>query len=295
VKVGVIAASAALLCACQLAAPGAVAGGPIRVVAAESMWGDLAVQLGGDRVEVVSLISSPNVDPHSYEPTARDARSVAVAQLLLINGLGYDSWADKLAAASPAAGRTTINIGSLVGLRLGDNPHRWYSPANVAQAITAITAAYVAADPGDAGYFVARATAVQGAFSGYRAALARIKAKYAGTQVGASESIFAPMAQALGLNLITPPTFLRAISEGTDPTIADLRTIDAQITGHQIRVYILNVQNQTPDVARQVALARAASIPIVPVTETLTPTTATFEQWQVAQLNAIYQALGGTR
>jgi zinc/manganese transport system substrate-binding protein len=118
-----------------------------------------------------------------------------------------------------------------------------------------------------------------------------IQTKYAGTPVGASESIFAPLAQALKLDLITPPSFLKAISEGTDPSPSDLSTINSQISGKNIKVYVFNSQNATPDIAAQVKAAKAQGIPVSTVTETLAPATASFEQWQSAQLQALAAAL----
>jgi zinc/manganese transport system substrate-binding protein len=264
----------------------------LRVVAAESIWGSLAAQLGGGHVEVVSLISSPDVDPHSYEPTAADARSVAMAQLLLTNGLGYDTWATKLAAADPGAGRHTVDVGTTLGLATGANPHRWYSPSDVRRIIDAITSTYLAADPSDRDSFEAlRSALVTTGFAAYDAALGAIRTKYRGVAVGASESIFSPLADDLGLRVLTPPSFLRAISQGIDPTAADQLLINDQITQHQIKVYVENVQNRTPDIARQAELAQANGIPVVDVTETLVPANATFQQWQTIQLQQLAAAL----
>ena len=125
----------------------------------------------------------------------------------------------------------------------------------------------------------------------YDQLIASIRAKYAGTPVGASESIFAALAPALGLRLLTPPSFLTAISEGTEPTAADKQTIDHQIATHQIKVYVYNSQNATPDVQAQVQAARAAGIPVTTITETLVPATATFQAWQVSELEALQAAL----
>ena len=100
------------------------------------------------------------------------------------------------------------------------------------------------------------------------------------------------MAEALGLNLRTPETFLDAISEGSEPTAADKATCDAQIKTHQIKVYVFNSQNSTPDVQAQVHLAQANGIAVVPITETLTPTSATFQDWQANQLQSLAAALG---
>src|SRR5436190_15248464 len=158
--------------------------------------------------------------------------------------------------------------------------------------IDAVTSEYKKLDPADASYFDhQRSTFQTTGLAQYHALISEIKTKYAGTPVGASESIFALMAPALGLDLLTPPTFLTAISEGTEPTAADKSTIDHQISSHEIEVYVYNSQNATPDIQRQIDEAKAANIPITTITETLFPAGATFQAWQVAQLQALATAL----
>ena len=262
------------------------------VVAAENVWGSIAAQLGGDRVTVTSIIDNPNADPHDYEPTTGDARAMASANFVIENGVGYDPWAQRLIDANPVSGRDVLDVGTLVGVATDGNPHRWYSPVDVQQVIDAITSEYQKLDPADASYFDRqRSTFETSSLARYHALISEIKAKYAGTPVGASESIFALMAPALGLNLITPPAFLMAISEGTEPTAADKGTIDHQISAHEIEVYVYNSQNATPDIQRQIDEAKAANIPITTITETLFPAGATFQAWQVAQLQALATAL----
>jgi zinc/manganese transport system substrate-binding protein len=266
--------------------------GPLRVVAAENFWGSIAAQLGGARVQVTSLITNPATDPHEYEPTASDARSLAEAQLVIVNGVGYDPWAPQLLAANPVKGRIVLTVGDLVGIKAGGNPHRWYSPGDVQQVIAAIVADYKQLDPGDTAYFDReRASFETKSLGAYKAELALIRRRYTGVPVGASESIFAPLAQALGLDLVTPSSFLKAISEGTEPTASDKTTIDRQIARRQIKVWVENSQNNTPDVQRLTDEARAKGIPVTTITETLAPATATFEAWQVAQLKALAAAL----
>lgn len=267
-------------------------GSGLQVVAAENFWGSIASQLGGDRVHVASVITSPATDPHDYEPTAADARTMAGAKLAIVNGIGYDPWAAKLLAASPAGGRVVLDVGDLVGVRAGGNPHRWYSPSNVRQVIGAIVRGYTKLDPKDAAYFERRRTRfeTQG-LAQYNQLIATIKRKYHGVAVGTSESIFAPLAEALGLKLVTPPAFLQAIGEGAEPTAADKTTIDRQIATKQIRVWIFNSQNSTPDVARITNAARKRGIPVTTITETLTPSSATFQAWQSRQLEALAAAL----
>jgi zinc/manganese transport system substrate-binding protein len=268
------------------------AGGSLRVVAAENFWGSIAAQLGGDRVQVTSVITSPATDPHDYEPTASDARTLAGAQIVIVNGIGYDPWASKLVDANPVGGRIVLTIGDLVGIKAGGNPHRWYSPANVQQVIDAIVADYSKLDPKDAGYFKQQKSRFETkGLARYKQLIARIKRRYHGVSVGASESIFAPLAQALGLNLVTPASFLSAISEGTEPTAADKTTIDRQIADKQIKVWVFNSQNSTPDVARITDAARKRGIPVTTITETLSPASASFQEWQVSQLEALAAAL----
>ena len=264
----------------------------ITVVAAENFWGSLAEQLGGDHVKVTSIINSPDADPHDYEPTAADGREIAAARLAIINGVGYDTWATKLAEANPNPDRTDLTVGDLVGAKDGDNPHRWYNPDNVRTVIDQITADYKKIDTADAAFFdTQHDTVLTTNLKTYFDTITAIKSGYAGTPVGASESIFAMLSPATGLDLRTPASFLTAISEGTDPSAADKATIDAQINTRQIKVYVYNSQNATPDIQAQVKDAKAQGIAITTITETLTPAGASFQQWQVAQLHALQKAL----
>jgi zinc/manganese transport system substrate-binding protein len=264
----------------------------LTVVAAESFWGSIAAQLAGTRATVHSLIVNPAQDPHDYEPTAADARWLASAQLVIENGLGYDPWVQRLLNANQTGALITVNVGKLFGLKEGENPHRWYDPGDVGQLARAITADLESLDPHGAAYFDRQLQHFEGsALATYHELIASIRAKYAGTPVGASESIFALLSPALGLHLITPPSFMKAISEGTDLSAQDTETAQRQIARHEIKVWIYNSQNATPAIQHLNALARENHIPIATVTETLTPAGASFEQWQVAQLQELERAL----
>src|SRR5262249_21704995 len=153
--------------------------------------------------------------------------AMAAAQMAIVNGIGYDTWASRLVAANPVSGRTTLDVGDLLGLDAGDNPHAWYSPAAVRRVTAKITADYIRADPAGRAYFERRRAAFESkALRRYRSVIASIRRRYAGVPVGASESVFAPLAEALGLRLETPAGFLDAVSEGTEPTPADRTTVD---------------------------------------------------------------------
>ena len=266
--------------------------GKLNVVAAEDFWGSIAEQLGGEAVAVTSIITNPATDPHDYEPTSADGKTLAGAQISIVNGIGYDEWASKLLAASPDSSRAEISVGDLLGLENGDNPHQWYSPSSVHRVIDAIVAAYEAALPGKSLYFQQQKARFEGAgLAEYDRLIARIKSRYGGTPVGASESIFEPLAPALGLRLLTPKGFMDAIAEGTEPTPAEKATADQQLNEKQVKLWVYNSQNSTPDVKRLNEAAAAAGIPIATVTETMTPAGASFEQWMTRELRGIEAAL----
>lgn len=264
----------------------------LQVVAAENFWGSLAAQLGGDKVQVTSIISNPNTDPHDYEPKPTDARTVADARYVILNGTGYDSWAQKLVDANSVSGRTVLNVGKLVGQKEGDNPHLWYSPNYVTKAIDQITADYKKLDPANATYYDQRHTQLLTVnLKDYTKTIAAIKQKYHGTPIGATESIFVYLASSLGLKLLTSPSFMNEVSEGTAPTSGDKSNFDKQLSQKQIKVLVYNSQNSTPDVEALKKKAQDFGIPIVSFTETLTPATASFQEWQTAQLNSLQDAL----
>jgi len=283
-------ASGAAACSSTTATP-ASSRTKIQVVAAENFWGSIARQLGGKFVQVTSIITNPTADPHTYEPTPGDARTLAAAQLVIENGIGYDPWAPRLLAADRGH-PTVLNVGDLVGVAEGGNPHRWYNPTDVHTVVGQIVADYQKLDPAHSSYFAQQASAFTTvALKQYDDTITAIRARYAGTPVGASESIFAMLSPALGLNLVTPSSFLKAISEGTDVSATDKQTIDQQIATHAIKIYVYNSQNVTPDVQSQLNAVKGQHIPYTTITETLTPPTTTYQAWQTKELLGIKAAL----
>ena len=266
--------------------------GKLRVVAAENFWGSIAAQLGGSKVAVGSVIVNPNTDPHSYEPTASDGVAMARSQMAIVNGIGYDAWATKLLDANPSSARVVLDVGGALGLKVGDNPHQWYSPSSVQSVIGRIVGDYKRLDPADAAYFDRRRATFQTRdLAEYDRLRSEIRTRYGGVPVGYSESIFQPLGRDLGLRLLTPYSFAKAIAEGTDVSAADKQTVDRQAETRAIKVWVYNSQNATPDVQRVNQLARAAHVPVTTITETLSPASATFEQWQDAEMSSLLEAL----
>lgn len=268
--------------------------GVIQVVAGENFWGSIAAQLGGSRVRVTSIVTDPNADPHEYESNTGDARAFAAARYVILNGAGYDTWAQKLLDANPVSGRKVLTVADLLGKHQGDNPHFWYSPDYVERVIARITADLTALDPAGASYFSQQHAAFETALKPYHDRIAAIKAKFAGQKVGATEDIFVYLANALGLNLISPPEFMQAVAEGNDPPASSVAAFQQQVSSRQITVLVYNVQTVTAVTTNIKQLASQQNIPIVGVSETMQPPDATFQEWQLAQLLTLENALNAS-
>jgi zinc/manganese transport system substrate-binding protein len=290
-KVILIAAAALLMVAACSTQATTAESSKLRVVASTSAWGSLAADLGGDLVDVTSIVSNPDADPHDYEPTADDARTISTAKYVIFNGVGYDEWARRVVDSNGDKSQVVLDIGALVGANAGDNPHRWYFPDDVRKVVDRIVEDYKRLDPAKAAAFDQRKADFESQrFKRYTDAIASIRQNHAGDPVGASESLFIGIADATGLHLATPTSFVTAISEGIDPSVQDKSTVEDQIATNAIKVFVFNPQNSTPDIANLVAAAKAKQIPVVEFTETLVG--ATFIDWQVTQLQRLADALG---
>lgn len=280
---------------CATATTAAGSGSAIRVVAAENFWGSLVTQLGGSRVSVTSVVTDPNTDPHDYQSSASTARAFAIAQYVIVNGAGYDGWAADLLSANPTNGRVVLTVAGLLGKHEGDNPHFWYSPAYVATVADRITRDLSAMDSGDARYFMQRRAAFETALQPYQARIASIKQRYSGRRIASTESIFVYMASALGLDLISPPEFMKAVAEGNDPPAGSVATFRQQLERHEATVLVYNRQTATDVTSTMRQLAARQHIPSVGVYETLQPPGVTFQDWMVTQLTDLESALAATQ
>jgi zinc/manganese transport system substrate-binding protein len=279
----------------SLTSSGDASGTVLQVVAAENFWGSLVSQIGGTHVQVLSIVSDPNADPHEYESNAADARAVATANYVIENGAGYDSWMDKLLSASngsgSAASQKVLNVADLVGVQEGGNPHLWYNPAYVNAAIAQMEQDLIALDPADTSYFEAQYATLQANLAEYQGRIATIKQQYSGVEVASTESIFQYLATAAGLDLVSPPAFIDAVAEGNDPPASSIVTFENQLKSGSIRVLVYNEQTVTPLTENMKALAAADGIPVIGVTETIQPPDATFEEWMNAQIIDLQNAL----
>jgi zinc/manganese transport system substrate-binding protein len=263
----------------------------LQVVAGENFWGSLVTQLGGSKVQVTSIVSDPNADPHEYESNSADARAFATANYVVLNGAGYDSWGNKLLSAAPSRERTVLTVATLLGKKDGDNPHFWYNPAYVNQVVAQMDRDLIKLDPGDKAYFQHQYAALQLSLAGYQNRIASIKHQFGGTRVAATEDIFAYLAQAAGLNLISPPAFTQAVAEGNDPPTSSIVQFQQQLQSGQVKLLVYNEQTVTPLTESMRQLAAQANIPVVGVTETIQPPDTTFQVWMNAELIDLTNAL----
>jgi zinc/manganese transport system substrate-binding protein len=267
------------------------ADGKIAVVAAENFYGDIARQIGGDRVAVISIMNNPDQDPHLFETTPGIVRQIAGAQIAVLNGADYDSWMEKLLSAAPQPNRKVIIAADLVHKKAGDNPHLWYNPATVPAVAEAVAAALSAADATHRNDYAARLTNFLGSLKPITDKIAAIRGKYAGAAVTASEPVFGYMAGALGLKMRNE-SFQLSIMNDTEPSARDVGAFEQDLKVQNVRVMFYNKQASNKAVQRLVDLARKAKIPVVGVTET-TPPGLTYQNWMLTQLNDVEKALAG--
>ncbi len=262
----------------------------LNVVAAENFYGDIVKQLGGSHVNVTSILSDPNVDPHEYESNVNNAKAVFKANLVIENGGGYDSWMDKLLTSSPNSSRIVIKGFDSASSKLPDNVHVWYSVDNVQTIAQVITNGLKQLDPIDGATFDSNNQTFNHSLVQIRQKISELKSAYNGTPVGLTETIFQYQAVPLGLKVLTPQEFQKAVAEGNDPPANSVITAENQVKGKLVKVLIYNEQTVSPVTTRLQNDARAAGIPIVPVTETM-PANKTYQSWMLAQLGTLSQSL----
>ena len=265
--------------------------GKIEVVAAENFYGNVAQQIGGDRVSVVSILNNPDQDPHLFEVSPAVIRKVAAAQVVLYNGAGYDPWVEQVLSATAKPGRVAIVAADLMQRKSGDNPHLWYDPATMPAVARALATALAAANPAHKDEYAARLATFLASLAPLDAKIAAIRDKYAGTAVTATEPVFGNMAQALKLTMANE-RFQLAIMNDTEPSARDIAAFERDLKDRKVRVLFYNKQAPTKLVQHLIELARAAKIPVVGITETA-PVGSSYQDWMLMQLDETQRALAG--
>ncbi len=271
---------------------GPVASGPaIPVLGTENFYADLLSQIGGSRVEASSLLNDPNADPHAFEASPRAAAAVADARLVIVNGIGYDDFMQKLLGASSNRDRVVINVQELLGLKNDVNAHVWYEPTTMPKLADAVTTALGKLDPQNTAYFAAQKAKYVAALKPIDDNVAALKAKYGGAPVAFTEPVAEYLTDAIGLKVLTPKSFQEALEQGVDPSPADVAAERDLLTGRKVRVLLYNSQVNSPLTKDIQDLAVKSGVPVVGVAETIPPSFKTFPEWMLAQLDALDRAL----
>ncbi len=263
---------------------------PVRVVAAENFYGDLAQQIGGAHVAVTSILTNPDQDPHLFEASPQTAKAIAAASIVVENGADYDPWMGKLVSASKARNRRVINVGELVAAKPGANPHLWYGPANIKAAAKAMTQALAAVDPANAADYNKGEAAFLVSLRSEDDMLAAMRKRLAGVAVAASEPVFGYAAEAIGLD-VREQKFALAVMNDTEPSPSDVAGFESDLKSHKVQAMLYNAQASEPAVERLVALAKKSGVPVVGVTET-EPPNMRYQDWMKSELDALDHALG---
>jgi zinc/manganese transport system substrate-binding protein len=284
----IVLALALLLSACG---GSAAATGKLNVVAAENVYGDIAEQIGGPHVSITSILTSPNADPHLFEPGTSSGLAVAVAKVALQDGLGYDAFMTKLEDAAPSKSRTVVTMADVLGVHGKDaNPHLWYDVPRLDRIAGAIADAFAEADPHHASAYRTGLSRFERSLTPLRREVAAIHDRFPDAPVAYTEPVPGYLVAAAGLRNLAPDSFTRLIEEGAEPSPSAVAAMDALVSQHRIRVLLYNSQAVSPSTAHLRDAARRAGIPVVPVTETLPPG-LTFQQWQLRQARALASAL----
>jgi zinc/manganese transport system substrate-binding protein len=282
---------AAALCVAALSLAAPALAGPVKIVAAENFYGDIASQVGGANVAVTSILTNPDEDPHLFEASVDTAKALANARIVIANGVDYDPWIETLLKANKAPGRREIVVGQLVGRHAGDNPHLWYDPAYTEAAAKALSVALVALDPAHAADYAKGEAAFVASLKPLNDKIADLKTRFAGTPVTASEPVFGYQAGLIGLD-VHNEKFALAVMNNAEPTSSQVAGFENDLKNHRVKVMLFNAQASEPAVQRLVALAKANAIPVVGVSET-EPPGATYQDWMLGQLDALDKALSG--
>jgi len=279
-----------------------VAGGSIiHVVAGENFWGSLVTQLGGNRTVVLSIVTDPNSDPHEYEANVSDAEAIAAAQFVIVNGVGYDDWALQLIASADSSNQVVLNVGELNGVSdtggiVTGNEHMWYNPVYVNRSVAAMYSILVSIQPSSRTYFQANYAALNVSLGQLYDRADAIRTAFAGTPVAATESIFVYLANYTGLDLVSPPEFMKAIAEGNDPPTQSVVTFQCQLQTGNVPVLVYNLQTVSPITSSMKSIAVANNASVVGISETIQPPSVhgvniTFQDWMGSEYLALYDAL----
>lgn len=284
--------AATVVAACSGGASAVGGGGRIVAVGAENEYADVISQVGGKYVQASAIMSNPNTDPHEFEASPAVAREVSAAQLVVQNGIGYDTFMSTIESAAPSGNRKVIDVQQL--LKLPDstpNPHLWYKPGTMPEVADTIAADLSAIQPAHAAYFKANAKAFVASLASWYSAIAAFKRAYPGTPVATTEPVADYLLAAVGADNLTPWTFQADVMNGVDPSPQVLASEKALFTSHRVKVFLYNQQVTDPLTESLITLADQNHIPVVGVYETMPVPGYDYQTWMLTEVQDLKKAV----
>jgi zinc/manganese transport system substrate-binding protein len=262
---------------------------PIKIVAAENFYGDIAKQIGGPDVSVTSILSNPDQDPHLFELSPSVARDVSATRIVIYNGIDYDPWMEKLLGAARSDDRKTIVVADLIGKKIGDNPHIWYDPVTVSALAKKLSDTLIAEDLANKAGYEQRLARFEESLKPIHGKIGELRQRFAGTPVTATEPIFGYVFDALGME-VRNQTFQLAVMNNTEPSASDVASFENDLKTHRVKLLVYNSQATDPTADRMRKIAKAAGIPVVAAVETA-PADENYQSWMMNELDAVERAL----
>ena len=287
----IFALAAAAVALSVMAAPAKTSAETITIVAAENFYGDVARQIGGGDVRVISVLSNPDQDPHLFETSPSVARDVSAARIVIYNGIDYDPWMAKQLSAARATHRETITVADLIGKKTGDNPHIWYMPQTMTALANTLAKTLIADDPAHKSAYMQRLAQFSQSMNPLRAKIAQLHQRLAGAPATATEPIFGYMFEALGMK-VRNQAFQLAVMNETEPSASDVAAFETDLRKHLVKLMIYNSQATSPLADRMRAIAKASRVPVIGATET-EPSGKNYQDWVISELDAVDRATSG--
>jgi len=267
-------------------------GGTITVVGAENEYANVIAQIGGKYVRTDAIMSDPNTDPHTFEASPAVAQEVSSAQLVVQNGVGYDTFMNTIEQAAPSSSRKVINVQNLLGLPDSTaNPHLWYKPATMPAVARAVAADLAQIQPANAAYFQANLTAFDNSLAPWAKAVAALRAAHPDTPVATTEPVADYMLQAVGTDNLTPWSLQADIMNGVDPSPQDVSLQEGLFKQHKVKIFLYNQQVTDSLTQSFLNLAKQNGIPVVGVYETMPTDGYDYQSWMLAEVDAVDKAL----
>ncbi|HAT54755.1 MAG TPA: metal ABC transporter substrate-binding protein [Lactobacillus sp.] len=267
---------------------------PIHVVTSVDFYGSVAKAVLGQHGTVTSIINSPSVDPHDFEPTTKDGIAVSKANFILYNGIDYDGWMKKLSKSNGNHNQTTVRVGEdVLGKKTGANEHVWYQPKTMPKLANYLAKKFGHQAPQYRKQYAANAKKYIASLKPLQAQVAKLRAHSKGQHVDVSEPVFDYTLDALGYKR-NNSKFELAVENGTDPSPKSIKTMQADITHHRIAFFVNNSQASDKTVSAMVDLAKKHHVPVLNVTETL-PKGQTYKSWMMKQYHALAKIQSQTK